>query len=46
MKDKLLEMGFSTEALLDELVQAMSDREGTEHFQHIADMHDIELGGG
>ena len=31
------------EKLLEELVQAMSNQEGKENFQHIADMHGIEL---
>jgi hypothetical protein len=43
MKDYLLERGFTAESLLNELVQAMSNQEGTENFKHIAAMNDINL---
>jgi len=43
MKNYLLESGFTAEQLLEELVQAMSDKEGVENFEHIAEMHGMDF---
>lgn len=42
MKCKLLEL-MGAESLLEELCQAMSEKEALENFEHITNMHDIEL---
>lgn len=43
MMQRLLDQGFTAEELLNELIQAMSEKESRENFEFIARMHDINL---
>lgn len=40
---EVLKNALGPEGLLDELFQAMSEQEAIENFEHIAQMHDIDL---